>query len=278
MSSLSTAQKLAKVVGAVLKSPLSILVWLIGIGVSIGLKSPLPLAAAAVMQPVLVWRTLQSEEALRKIFTVEDPKQEDISDQELETLLDRMDFETRQRIRYIVQLHREVLRETRSADGSDIAKEDLQRIAKQLGPLVRRAVALAQRKQELAKYLLGMDVKSLEAYVTNLQKKIAETTDPVTRQQYEQAMKARQAELGTYDSIRQAGLRIDSQLENVEATFASWKARVVRLKTAGISGDAALREGLMHELEGLNADIEVLDSSVMEALNAEHSAALRLGG
>src|SRR5262249_18783670 len=104
---------------------------------------------------------------------------------------------------------------------------------------------------------------------------IEATTDPVTKSQYEQALKAREAELQTYQAISQATGRIDSQLENVEATFASWKAKVIRIKTADVASAASVSQGLYQELGALSSEIDLLDNSVKEALSKEEPATLQ---
>jgi len=125
---------------------------------------------------------------------------------------------------------------------------------------------IATRKQQLTKYLNHVDDRALRSYAENLRRRVEATADPVTRKQYEQALKARETELGSYGAIAQASGRIDSQLENVEATFASWKAKVIRLKTVDIGNVASYSEGLVQELDSLGREIELLDTSVTEAL------------
>ena len=114
-----------------------------------------------------------------------------------------------------------------------------------------------------------MDERGLKGYANNLRQKIESTDDAVAREQYEQALKAREAELKTYATIGKAANRIDSQLENVEATFASWKAKVILIKTADVSSAASVSEGLYNELDDLSRQIDVLDTSVSEALDSE---------
>jgi hypothetical protein len=186
-----------------------------------------------------------------------------------------MDFETRQRVRYVVQLQKELAREARGDDVESYARQDLERMASQLQPLVQRAIRIAGRKQQLSKYLHNVDERALQSYCANLKQRIESTSDPVAKGQYEQALRAREAELQTYRSIAQASARIDSQLENVEATFASWKAKVIRIKTADVASAASVSEGLYQELGDLTRDIDLLDTSVSEALSSDEEIALR---
>lgn len=254
-------------------------IWVVGAATALAVPHLwwIVLSAAIALYLLLLNRRLHDEDFLRRIFAQKDDKEQVFTDQQMEDALEGMDFETRQRIRYILQLQKEIQREARCDDAENYTGGSLDRIASQLAPLVRRAVRLASRKQQLGKYLHNVDDHALSTYCTNLEQRIAATTDPVARTQYEQALKARKAEAETYQAIAQAAGRIDSQLESVEATFASWKAKVIRIKTADVSSAAAVSEGLYQELAGLNADIDLLEGSVTEALSSDEEMALKQG-
>jgi hypothetical protein len=275
MRELSISEKFLYVVKRVLTSPFSLALWAVGGVVSYWMQSWLPLGAAALGQAVLTFRYLRDEEFLRNVFLQRQQREENLSEQQIESLLETMDFETRQRIRYILQLQKELAREARSKDNESYTQKDLDRIASQLTPLVQRAVRIAQKRQQLSRYLTNVDERALKNYCTTLKQKIETTTDQVAKAQYERALQAREAELQTYQAIAQALARIDSQLENVEATFASWKAKVIRIKTADVASAATVREGLYQELDHLSSEIDLLDTSVSEALAGEEEISLR---
>lgn len=274
MRELTTSEKFLYVVKRVLTSPFSLAIWAVGGVVSYGLHTLLPLGAAAIAQAALVFHYLRDEEYLRNVFIQRQVREENLSEQQIETLLETMDFETRQRVRYILQLQKELAREARSKDVESYTQKDLERIASQLAPLVQQAVRIATKRQQLSKYLLNVDERALKNYCTNLRQRIEATTDSVAKAQYERALEAREAELQTYQAISQALARIDSQLENVEATFASWKAKVIRIKTADVASAATVREGLYQELDHLSSEINLLDTSVSEALAGEEEISL----
>jgi hypothetical protein len=275
MRDLSTSEKFWYVVKDVLTSPLSMAIWAAGGVASYWLSSIIPLGLAAIAQVGLIYNNLNNEGRLRRLFEERQEREQALSDQQIETLLEQMDFETRQRIRYIAQLQKEIVREARGEDVEDYARKDLDRIVGNLNPLVQRAVRLAMRKQQLTKYLHNVDERALKNYANTLKQRIESTTDPVSKSQYEQALRAREAELQTYQAIAQAAGRIDSQLENVEATFASWKAKVIRIKTADVASAASVSQGLYQELELLTSDIDVLDKSVSQALASDEEIALQ---
>ncbi|MGC8668692.1 MAG: hypothetical protein ACP5VE_11315 [Chthonomonadales bacterium] len=270
----ASSHKFWYVARSVLASPAAMIVWVAGGALAVWLHSWLFVGLTVAAEAAILWWRLHDEEYLRHLFAKRRQHEETLSEQQIELALDQMDFETRQRVRYILQLQKEVAREARASDVEEYAKQDLDRIASQLMPLVQRAVRMAIRKQQLAKYLQNVDEKALQSYCTSLEQRIASTTDEVAKAQYEQALKARRAELQTYQAIAQASSRIDSQLENVEATFANWKARVIRIKTADVAGAATASQDLLQELGALNNEIDLLDSSVSEALAGEQPASL----
>jgi hypothetical protein len=274
MGDLTSGQRFFYVARRVLTSPLSIVMWALAVALSASTGwTTIPFAVAAVLQVVMLYWRLNDSEYLQRLFADREAKEQNISDSDIEASLEQMDFETRQRIRYVVQLQKEITKEARAPDVEPYARAELDRIASKLPGLVQQAIRMASRKQQLARYLQHVDERALRAYADNLRARIETTTDPVSRQQYEQALRAREAELGTYRAIAQASGRIDSQLENVEATFASWKAKVIRLKTVDIGNVASFSEGLVNELDSLGQQIELLDSSVVEALAPEQSQA-----
>ncbi len=276
----TTFQKLWFVTRKVITSPTSLVLWALGWVATFYLAARggfawLPLPLVAVQQVVTLYRRLHDEEYLRRLFVQRDERRESLNEQQIEALLEQMDFETRQRVRYIAQLQKELAREARANDVESYARDDLERMATQLQPLVQRAIRIATRKQQLSKYLHNVDERALQSYCAGLKQKIENTSDSVTKSQYEQALKAREAELQTYRSIAQASARIDSQLENVEATFASWKAKVIRIKTADVASAASVSEGFYQELGDLSRDIDLLDTSVSEALSGDDEIVLR---
>lgn len=279
MSDLTSSGRFAYVARAVLRSPQSLVLLALGAGGALQYPNLWWAAALATggCWSALLFARLRDEDYLRRLFDRRQAREDSLSEEQVETALETMDFETRQRVRYIVQLQKEIVREARADDVADYARRDLEKLAVQLSPLVKRSLRIAARKQQLVKYLHNVDERALANYTANLRQRIAATQDPVSRAQYEQALKAREAELETYQAISQAAGRIDSQLETVEATFASWKAKVIRIKTVDVSGASMVTEGLDQELAMLNSDIDLLEGSVTEALSGDEPVVVGQG-
>ncbi len=272
----STSEKFWYVVKNVLRSPLSLCLWLAAVIVSYLFGwNLIPFGIAGVWQIALLFIRLRDDNYLRRLFLQLLEQEEAETDRQIEGVMETLDFESRQRIRYIMQLQKEIVREARAEDVQSYVRTDLDRISSQLAPLVLRAVQMAVKKQQLLRYLFNVDERALRNYCNTLKQRIQATHDEVTRAQYEQALKMRQMELEAYSAIAQAVSRIDSQIENIEATFASWKAKMIRIKTADIASASTVSQGLFQELELLSSDIDLLDNSVAEALAVENETILR---
>lgn len=272
----STSEKFWYVVKNVLRSPLSLSMWVTAGVVSYFLGwNLIPFGIAGVGQIALLFIRLRDDNYLRRLFLQLLEQEEAETDRQIEGVMETLDFESRQRIRYIMQLQKEIVREARAEDVQSYVRTDLDRISSQLAPLVLRAVQMAAKKQQLLRYLFNVDERALRNYCNTLKQRIQATHDEVTRAQYEQALKMRQMELEAYSAIAQAVSRIDSQIENIEATFASWKAKMIRIKTADIASASTVSQGLFQELELLSSDIDLLDNSVAEALAVENETILR---
>jgi hypothetical protein len=231
----------------------------------------LGLFLAILEETAWVFYRLNDQRFLDTLFSAPNGVQEELTDRQAEEILEEMDFDTRQRLRYLFQLQRELSAEISGKDVPSYARQDLNRIAAQLPGLMDRAVQIGKRRKSLLKYTGDTDERSLQRYCDGLRQKIGAEKDSVTREQYEQALKARETELQTWRGITQAINRIDGQYENLEATLASWKAKVIRIKTADEAGASTVSEGLNMELENLNSSIDMLDASVQEVLAGGNS-------
>ncbi len=247
---------------------MSVITNLVNSGLGGGFWVALASVLGFVVNTVILYRLYDDA------FPQEQSQNDDISrkvltDTQLETSLENMDFETRQRIRYIIQLEREVISECTAKDVAEYASSDLRSLAGQLSPLLTRAILLAQKRKQLQRYLDNVDDHALQNLSRSLEERIAKAADPVAHSQLEQALKARQQEMETYQSIAQAAGRIDGQLENIEATMASWKAKIIRIKTAELASSTSVGQDLHQELSSLSSEVDMLDRSVREALEEE---------
>jgi chromosome segregation ATPase len=274
MRDTSPSGKLRFVCARILCGPESWGIWVVAVLLCAVLGAGWPLAAAAAAQAgVFFWR-LRDERYLRRILAVWTAREEDRTEEAIRDLLEGMDYDSRQRVQYALRIRQEIAQEARADDVPSYARADLDRLARELLPLVERVARIAKRNRQLSSHLDRVDERELERTCDSLRKRIAAATDPVARGQYEEALRAREAELQTYRSIAQASARIASQLENVEAALASWRAKVLRIKALDDTASLDVGASLQSEIARLSGEIDTVDRSVAEALAAEPQAAM----
>ncbi len=263
----SPSRKLRFVCSRILRAPESWGVWIAAATASATLVSWWPLAAGMLAQAgVFAWR-FRDDRFLHRAIAEWTEQEEARTEEQIRELYAGMDYDSRQRVQYALKMRQEIAREARADDVPSYARQDLERLADELLPLVSRVAQVARRNKQLSGYLGQVDERELVRYCEGLRKRIAATADPVARTQYEEALRSREAELTTYRAIAQASARIASQLENVEAALAAWRAKVLRVKALDDTSPSSIGTDLQSEVARLSGDIDLVDRSVSEALS-----------
>ena len=111
---------------------------------------------------MLLFFHLNNVSYLNKLFGGEDDSKAQLNDKEVEEMLEGMDFDTRQRMRYIWQIERDLLTETKEKDVPSYAREHLNGIGSQLNPLLFRAMKIGKRRQDIMQYLTTTDERAIK--------------------------------------------------------------------------------------------------------------------
>lgn len=133
--------------------------------------------------------------------------------------------------------------------------------------LLDQCLSLAEKRRELQGFLSGVRSHEVQRQAMQLQQRLEQTHDPVTRQLFEEALRQKQQELENYVRLHDAVNRIDGQLEAVRCTFDNMLSRVARMQ----AGEAAVLSGttadpLHDELNRLSRGVEALENSLTETL------------
>ncbi|MEN6357675.1 MAG: hypothetical protein ABFD83_11400 [Armatimonadota bacterium] len=175
--------------------------------------------------------------------------------------IEELDIESRVRMKTIVKLQNEI--------ADDIADSPIDETAVGLADtlvqtenIVDRALALAQQKRELQRFLNKTDSDSIEARIHSLESKLDTEADPARRSEIEISLAAKRQELDDYRAIEQAGVRIMGQLESIECSFAGLRARLVRIKSTDIKEWVSANEDLKVELVGLSSAVDNLEHTI----------------
>ncbi|MHB9038576.1 MAG: hypothetical protein ACYC64_18145 [Armatimonadota bacterium] len=179
--------------------------------------------------------------------------------------IEELDVESRVRMKTIVKLQNEIAEDVANSPIDEHAA-GLTETVEQTETLVDRALAMAQQKRELQRFLLKTDDKSIEARIHSLENKLEAENDSARRSETEISLAAKRQELEDYRAIEQAGARIMDQLESIECSLASLRARLVRIKSTDIKEWVSANEELKVELGTLNTSVDTLEESIREAL------------
>jgi hypothetical protein len=134
-------------------------------------------------------------------------------------------------------------------------------VATMLGPVVdleSRAAKLAQRAEDIAAHLQGVDFGALKREVDQLAARIPSTPDPTTRASYVATLDARRGHLETLTDLVRTKERIGATLLSIAATLDALPAKVIRLR--GID-DATNDVG--RELTQMNEEIASFEETLM---------------
>ncbi|MCE5314661.1 MAG: hypothetical protein ABFD49_10335 [Armatimonadota bacterium] len=179
--------------------------------------------------------------------------------------IEELDVESRVRMKTIVKLQNEIAEDVADSPIDENAAGLADTVA-QTESLVDRALAMAQQNRELQRFLAKTDAGAIEARIHSIQTRLESETDPARQSEIQIALKAKRQELEDYRAIEQAGVRIMDQLESIECSFASLRARLVLVKSTDIKDWMSANEELRVELGGLNSSVDTLEQTINDVL------------
>lgn len=251
-----------------LRAPLS--VSLLAIGALVGLVSHdaigLAVFVAGVVGATIYTITKLQDEAFIRAAIREDASRRhdsDVMDRMLH--IEELDVDSRIKMKMIVRLQNEIAEDVANSPIDEVAA-GLTDTVEQTDSLIERGLAMATKRRNLLRYLNKTDERSIETRIASLQARLAAETDPTQKSEIELSIAAKQHELHDYRAIELAADRVLSQLDSIECSLASLRARLVRIKSTDIAEWAQANEELRTELGSLNAAVDVVEQSVNEAM------------
>ncbi len=139
----------------------------------------------------------------------------------------------------------------------------------ELVSLLQHCLSLAEKRCQLKTFVSSFRVSEVQRDCADLDLKAERTTDPITRQLYEQALERKRQEMENFLKLQQAIYRIDGQLAAVRATFDHMVSLVVRMQAAEVEAVTAHTDDndpVFSELGNLSRNVAALESSLTEAL------------
>jgi len=180
--------------------------------------------------------------------------------------IEELDVESRVKMKSIVKLQAEIADDVTNSPVDEVAA-GLTDTVDQTDNIVERALEMARKRRELMRYLSKIDPSTIEARIQSIQTKIESETNPTRQSDLETSLAAKQHELEDYHAVQQASTRVLDELDGIECSFASLRAKLVRIRSTDIADWAAANDDLMTELGGLNTAVDTLEKSIEEALS-----------
>jgi hypothetical protein len=136
----------------------------------------------------------------------------------------------------------------------------------ELTSLLERCVSLAEKRRQLQQFLATTRCGEIQRQIYQLQLRVEQSHDVVTRELFSQAIEQKRQELENYSRLQEAISRIDGQLAAVQCTFDNMIGKVVRLRSAeAVVGEMA-PDPIFTELRRLSSGVEALEDSLEEIL------------
>lgn len=256
------------VIKRVLRTPLAI--SLLGLGILFVLVVPnsigfgmLSASMAAVAAYALL--KLQDESFIRDALEEAREQRRRGSSLDRTFRIEELDVESRVRMKTIIRLQAEI--------ADDVAESPVDEVACGLSDtvtrteeLVDRALAMAQQRRELLRYLNRTDRDAIVSRVQGFEASLQTEQDAVRQAELSASLASKRKELEDYEAIQRASARVLDQLDAIECAFSELRARIVRIKSTNIAEWVAANTELQTELGGLNSAVETLEQSINEVL------------
>jgi|GEM_PF-1547121 len=246
--------------------PLSVLVGAVLFAVADhGFAGGLAMAAAVVFDIIYALIRLNDENFVRSALREAHEQQRRDELQKRTFRIEELDVDSRLKMKTIIKLQNEIQEDVENSPIDGVAA-GLAVTVEQTQELVDRGLAMAQKRRDLLRYLSKTDESTIVTRIDALKAKLTDEQDLARKSELELSINAKQQELDDYYAINHAAARVLDQLDSIECSFSSLRARLVRIKSTDIAEWTAANTELQTELSGLNTAVDALEQSVNEAL------------
>ncbi len=228
----------------------------------------LGLGAALAAVAAYAAAKLQDETFIREAVRESRQHERQYDSRRLEFRLEQLDVESRVRMKATLRLQQEIAEEVESSPIDEVAV-GLADTVRQTEALVERGLELAQKRRDLLRYLNRTDDGAIRSRISSLEARLEHENNPTRKAEIETALAATRQELDDYTAIESAAARILSELDSIEYSFSSLRARLVRIKSSDLQEWVSANTELQTELGGLNTAVDSLERSINEALSIQ---------
>ena len=209
---------------------------------------------------------LQDEKFIHESVRLAHERERHIDTNQMVFRMEELDIESRVKMKAIVRLQNEIAEDVENSPIDAVATGMADTIT-QTEELVERSLAMSQKRRELLRFLSKTEKSGIDARIHSLRGKLDTETDPARKTEIGVSIQAKEQELKDYLAIEESADRVLTQLDSIECSFESLRARLVRIKSGKVAEWTAARQELQTELTGLNTAVDSIEQSISEALS-----------
>jgi hypothetical protein len=127
-----------------------------------------------------------------------------------------------------------------------------------------KAANLISRLQQIDDYLQTTDLQKLHAEREGIMRSLAESPNVRVYSQYEEALSTLEERIENHERIEELAAQINAQLTTIRVSLDNTHAKIIRIKTTGISNARFESDDVSKELRNLQIEMDALLSSLAE--------------
>jgi hypothetical protein len=128
--------------------------------------------------------------------------------------------------------------------------------------LLERASALADRAEDLSRYLATKDPRAVQQEVQSLRQRVSQTADPQARAQYETALASRQDHARSLQDLANARERVVASLLSIASSLDGLPAKIVHMRALDAAAMDKLGGDVNGELERVNDEMKSFEETL----------------
>ena len=127
-----------------------------------------------------------------------------------------------------------------------------------------KAANLISRLQQIDDYLQTTGVQKLRAEKEGIMRSLAESPNVRVYSQYEEAFSTLEERIENHERVEELAAQISAQLTTIRVSLDNTHAKIIRIKTTGISNARFESDDVSKELRNLQIEMDALLSSLAE--------------
>jgi hypothetical protein len=148
------------------------------------------------------------------------------------------------------------------AETPDEVKGNLATALVSVDSLLERAAGLADRGEDLARYLLTKDPRVVRQDVDSLRQRVSATADAEAKGQYESALAAREEHLKALEDLRNAHERVLASMLSIASSLEGLPAKIVHMRALDADAMDKLGGDVKGELDRVNDEMKAFEETL----------------